>query len=117
MNKAQHKEYMENILKELGKTITITAPLTSKKEDIPVTSEEEFLDLQMMEALSGFFGTSTSPLQRWIEDGKGLLAKEINETKDYLEDKYEKLLLLNDEIMDEEERLENLKILLDTVSL
>lgn len=121
MTQEQHKEYMEKILKELSNTIFVNNPKTTKREDIPVTTEEDFYSKICTELCDGLF---QSPLQKWIESGKNLIEKEMEEiynyqekVEEYIEDLQDKINIAQIELNEELERLENLENLLETISI
>ena len=58
-----------------------------------------------------------SDLQSWIENGKELIQKEINNTTTNLEDLYDDVSEINDVINGEEERVGRLEKLLQIISL
>ena len=65
-----------------------------------------------------------SPLQTWIENGKGLIEEEIEEiynyqekVEEYIEDLQDKINIAQITLNEELERLENLENLLETISI
>ena len=57
-----------------------------------------------------------SKLLNWLEEGGQLIVNELTKANDNLQNMYDTLAELNDDITDEEERVENLLSLLETIS-
>lgn len=123
-------EEVKQLIKESEDDFNLTGETPQSEEWIDTTILPYYLGNTQEEKINNYFKlkesginlldmpelSHDSKLLNWLEEGGELIVNELTKANDNLQNMYDTLAELNDDITDEEDRIENLLNLLETIS-